>query len=101
MQKFALRVRRLLLNFNGDVLLTDLERAYQTQYGETIRPQIFGFPSLIGLLRAASHVLYLKGRGHSLTVCINRNFLGLYFLLSTNFKTVMVLFCFIFRIRNK
>uniref|UniRef100_A0A915KBF0 HTH OST-type domain-containing protein n=1 Tax=Romanomermis culicivorax TaxID=13658 RepID=A0A915KBF0_ROMCU len=75
-QRFALRVRRLLLNTDGDLLLSDLERAYRCEYGEKIRHETYGFASIIGLLRAASHVLYLKGRGNTLTVCINRNFLG-------------------------
>lgn len=76
-QKFALRVRRLLLfTTDGYLSLVDLERQYRLEYGERLRCRAFGFANVVGLLRAASHVLYLKGRGHSLTVCINRNFLG-------------------------
>lgn len=76
-QKFALRIRRILLDApDGHVSVSDLEHLYRQRFNEKLRCRQFGFANLIGLLRAASHVLYMKGRGQTLCVCINRNFLG-------------------------
>ncbi len=86
MQRFSLRARKLLMGVREeDVGLWEFECAYADLWAEPIRPERFGYPTLIGLIRAASHVLYIKGRGASSTVCINRNFLGTRLSCSTAF----------------
>lgn len=78
-QRLALRLRRILVLNGGELPLTELEQIYHNHYGERIllADDCGGNKSVLGVLRSASHVLYLKGRGATnCSVCINRNFLS-------------------------
>lgn len=77
LQRFALRSRLVLLSLGGqDVPVVVFQRAYEQRFNEPINAEAFGFHALLGLIRAVSHVLYIKGRGITATVTINRTFLG-------------------------
>ena len=79
LQRFALRSRLVLLMHGGqDVPVLVFQRSYEARFAEPINPETFGFRALLGLVRAASHVLYIKGRSVTATVTVNRNFLGLF-----------------------
>jgi len=64
----------------GELPLLELEQLYYKNYGEQILladGTTCANKSVLGVLRTASHVLYLKGRGAvNCSVCINRNFLS-------------------------
>lgn len=79
-QRLALRLRRILVLNGGELPLSELEQIYNKHYGERIALAegiSGGNRSVVGILRSASHVLYLKGRGAmNCNVCINRNFLS-------------------------
>jgi len=74
-QRFALQCRLLLTNETDCILLTQLPKRLYKAFYYILDPIEFGFSSIAGLVRAVSHVLYVKGRGSSTTCCINRNFL--------------------------
>lgn len=97
-QRMALRLRRILVLNGGELPLLELEQLYYKNYGEQILladGTTCANKSVLGVLRTASHVLYLKGRGAvNCSVCINRNFLSEYLEFVVQFTILTSTFSF-------
>ncbi|VDD80057.1 unnamed protein product [Mesocestoides corti] len=76
LMSFAKQLRHLLLRTKGRLMLSLLGSEYNRQYGVELRPETYGYPSLLALVKAINFMVAVRGKGAKSTLLLSQNYLG-------------------------